>query len=89
MRPAVGPARIPLFRPPLCRAGTETSAGRITQAQADQMKADAKERADDIVNGKAPLGRARRHPGGFRGPGEFGFPPVPPPPGDTTTTVTN
>ena len=71
------------------RIDAALSAGRITQAQADQMKADAKARADDIVNGKAPLGRARRHPGGFRGPGEFGLPPVPPAPGDTTTTVTS
>ena len=50
------------------------SAGRITQAQADAVKADAKTHADDIVNGKAPLrpGPAARgncdqagRPGGF------------------------
>jgi hypothetical protein len=70
------------------RIDAAVTAGRLSQAQADQLKADAKARAEDIVNGKAPLGRARRHPGGFRGPGEFGLPPVPAPPGDTTT-VTN
>ncbi len=68
------------------RIDTALSAGRITQAQADQMKADAKARADDIVNGKAPLGPGRPHRGEF-GPDEFGpddFGPAPTPP-----TVTN
>ncbi|MEP6659112.1 MAG: hypothetical protein ABJD24_04260 [Acidimicrobiales bacterium] len=68
------------------RIDAALSAGRITQAQADQMKADAKARADDIVNGKAPLGPGRPHRGGFGpdefGPDEFGPPPTPP-------TVTN
>lgn len=67
------------------RIDAALSAGRITQAQADQMKADAKTRANDIMNGKAPLGPGRPHrgdgPGEF-GPGEFGPPPTPP-------TVTN
>jgi hypothetical protein len=62
------------------------SNGRITQAQADQMKADAKARADDIVNGKAPLRPGRPHRGGW-GPGEFGPPPVPA--ADPNATVTN
>ena len=72
------------------RIDAALSAGRITQAQADQMKADAKAHADDIVNGKAPLGPGRPHrgefgPGGF-GPGEFGPPPTP---ADDPNTVTN
>jgi hypothetical protein len=71
------------------RADAAVTAGRLTQAQADQLKAAAKARAEDIVNGKAPLGRGRPHPGEFGEPGEFGLPPVPPPPGDTTTTVTS
>jgi hypothetical protein len=67
------------------RIDAALSAGRLSQAQADQMKADAKARADDIVNGKAPLGPGRPHRGGW-GPGGFGPPPVPA--GDPNT-VTN
>jgi hypothetical protein len=68
------------------RVDAALSAGRITQAQADQMKADAKTHANDIVNGQAPLGPGRPHRGGF-GPDEFGpggFPAPTPP-----TTVTS
>ena len=68
------------------RIDAALSAGRIDQAQADQMKADAKARADDIVNGKAPLGPGRPHRGEF-GPGGFGPPPVPA--ADPNATVTN
>ena len=68
------------------RIDAALSAGRIDQAQADQMKADAKARADDIVNGKAPLGPGRPHRGGW-GPGGFGPPPVPA--ADPNATVTN
>ncbi len=39
--------------------------GKLTQAQADQMLANAEARATDLVNGKAPTGRLK----GGRGPG--------------------
>jgi hypothetical protein len=71
------------------RADAAVKAGRLTQAQADQLKADAKARAEAIVNGKAPLGGGRRHPGGFGQPGEFGPPGAPPPAAGPTTTVTS
>jgi hypothetical protein len=44
------------------------AAGRLTQAQADERKANANERATDLVNGELPA----RGPGG---PGGFGGPP--------------
>jgi hypothetical protein len=69
------------------RADAAVTAGRLTQAQADQLKADAKTRAEAIVNGTAPLGGGRRHPGGFREHDEFGPPPAPA--ADPNATVTN
>jgi hypothetical protein len=69
------------------RADAAVTAGRLTQAQADQFKADAKTHAEAIVNGTAPLGGGRRHPGGFRDHDDFGPPPVPA--ADPNATVTN
>lgn len=46
--------------------------GKLTQAQADQMLANAEARATDLVNGKAPTGRpkgGRGHGFGQQGPG--------------------
>ena len=68
------------------RADAAVTAQRLTQAQADQIKADAKAHAEAIVNGTAPLGRGPRHHGGW-GPGEFGPPPVPA--ADPNATVTS
>ncbi len=45
--------------------------GRLTQEQADEMKANAAERAQDILNGTAPFGDG--HHGRF-GPGPHGGP---------------
>ena len=50
--------------------------GHLTQAQADERKANANERATDLVNGELPA----RGPGG---PGGFGGPP----PGADSSTV--
>jgi len=52
--------------------------GRLTQAQADKMKADSKQRIDDFVNGKMPAfgmgGPGHGGPGGRGGPGHDGGP---------------
>src|SRR5207244_1811565 len=48
----------------------EVTSGEHTQAQADQILAQAKPRIEDFVNGKAPAGG----PGGFGGFGGFGGP---------------
>ena len=69
--------------------------GKLTQAQADKMKADTQQRIDDYVNGKMPAfgpGGPGRGPGGWGGHGHDGNPdggtgsttPAPP----TTTAPT-
>ena len=50
----------------------EVTSGEHTQAQADQMLAQAKPRIEDFVNGKAPAGG----PGGFGGFGGFTLGPA-------------
>ncbi len=53
------------------RLDAAVTAGRITQAQADAVLADVKQRITDRVNGKAPSFHGFRHPGdsdAFRGP---------------------
>jgi hypothetical protein len=50
----------------------DVKAGRLTQAQADQMLANCKARISDFLNGKAPAGGPGGGPGGrggFGGPG--------------------
>ena len=50
-------------------------AGHLTQAEADQLIAEARSRAEAFVNGEGPHneGFMRRHgPGGFHGFGDFG-----------------
>ena len=46
----------------------EVTSGEHTQAEADQMLAEAKTRIEDFVNGTGPSGG----PGGFGGPGAHG-----------------
>ncbi len=50
--------------------------GRLTQEQADEMKANAPERVTAMVNGERPEGAGRAGPGsrGFGGPGGHGGP---------------
>ena len=53
------------------------TAGEITQAQADQMKAGITQRITNRVNGTAPQGGpGHGHGHGFRGPGGPGQPPA-------------
>ena len=54
-------------------------AGRLTQAQADQMLSDLKQRITDFVNGRFPAPPFGEHDGdhhGFRGGAFFGPPPA-------------
>jgi polyhydroxyalkanoate synthesis regulator phasin len=54
-------------------------AGRLTQAQANQMLSDLKERITDFVNGRfpaPPFGDHHGHHHGFRGGAFFGPPPA-------------
>jgi polyhydroxyalkanoate synthesis regulator phasin len=53
------------------RLDAAVAAGRLTQAQADTVLADVKQRITDRVNGKAPMFRGFRH---FRGFDGFGGP---------------
>jgi hypothetical protein len=61
-------------------------AGRLTQAQADEILSDLSDRIDDVVNGTFPPGGPGRH-----GPWDGGPPPADAPsqaPSDDTTTNT-
>ena len=54
-------------------------AGRLTQAQADEMLSDLKQRITDLVNGRFPAPPFGDHGGdhhGFRGGAFFGPPPA-------------
>jgi hypothetical protein len=57
--------------------------GKLTEEQANERKANAAERATDLVNGELPAGG----PGGPGGPGGFGGPP-PGAPGATDGSTT-